>query len=186
LKKSFKDWQKWSQYGLNIKLSVNASPIALQQPEFTDTVLMLLDQFNMPAKNLCIEITEGVLADDHLQELVNLNRLNMRGVELALDDFGQNHSTIERLQKFPLTYLKLDKSYFIENKESFNQKSLINTCLSIANKLHIRTIAEGVEDADVMSLVTEMGCDIGQGYYISHPIEAKKVITWAREWQSLT
>ncbi len=186
LKKSFSDWNKWHQHGLNIKLSVNASPIALQQPEFADTVFMLLDQFNMPAKNLCIEITEGVLADDHLQELVNLNRLNMRGVELALDDFGQNHSTIERLQKLPLTYLKLDKSYFIENKDSFNQMSLINTCLAIANKLHFRTIAEGVEDAEVMSLVTEMGCDIGQGYYISRPIAAKKIFAWAREWQNLT
>ncbi|NQY87290.1 MAG: EAL domain-containing response regulator [Colwellia sp.] len=186
LKKSFNDWHKWYQHGLNIKLSVNASPIALQQPEFADTIFMLLEQFNMPAKNLCIEITEGVLADDHLQELVNLNRLNMRGVELALDDFGQNHSTIERLQKLPLTYLKLDKSYFIENKDSFNQMSLINTCLAIANKLQIRTIAEGVEDAEVMSLVTEMGCDIGQGYYISRPIAAKKIFSWAREWQSLT
>jgi EAL domain-containing protein (putative c-di-GMP-specific phosphodiesterase class I) len=185
-KKSLSDWQKWHQYGLNIKISVNASPIALQQVEFADTVFMLLEQYKVPSEMLCIEITEGVLADDHLQELVNLNRLNMRGVELALDDFGQMHSTIERLQKLPLTYLKLDKSYFIEKKGNISQIALINTSISLANKLNIRTIAEGVEDLDVMSLVTEMGCNYGQGYYIGHPMAAKKIISWAREWDSLT
>ncbi len=186
LKKSMSDWKKWRQAGLDIKLSVNVSPIALQQIEFADTIFMLLNDYNMPASNLCIEITEGILANDSAQELVNLNRLNMRGVELALDDFGQNHSTIERLQKLPLTYLKLDKSYFIDNKDNTNQLALINTSLSVAKDLNIRTIAEGVEDNAVMSLVTEMGCDFGQGYYIGCPMPAKKVFNWQREWNSLT
>lgn len=186
LKKSMGDWKKWRQSGLDIKLSVNVSPVALQQFEFADTIFMLLNDFSMPATNLCIEITEGVLANDDAQELMNLNRLNMRGVELALDDFGQKHSTIERLQKLPLTYLKLDKSYFIDNKDNTNQLALINTSLSVAKDLNIRTIAEGVENNAVMSLVTEMGCDFGQGYYIGSPMPAKKVFNWQREWNSLT
>ena len=186
LKKSMGDWKKWRQSGLDIKLSVNVSPVALQQFEFADTIFMLLNDFSMPATNLCIEITEGVLANDDAQELMNLNRLNMRGVELALDDFGQKHSTIERLQKMPLTYLKLDKSYFIDNKDNTNQLALINTSLSVAKDLNIRTIAEGVENNAVMSLVTEMGCDFGQGYYIGSPMPAKKVFNWQREWNSLT
>jgi len=186
LKRSLKDWHKWHQYGLDIKLSVNASPIALQQPEFADTLFLLLDQYKVPTNKLCIEITEGTLANDQLQELMNLNRLNMRGVELALDDFGQNHSTIERLQKLPLTYLKLDKSYFIEHKDSRSQLSLINTSVALANKLNLKTIAEGVENSEVMTLATEMGCNIGQGYYIGRPMPAKKVIHWARDWQALT
>jgi len=186
IKKSLKDWEKWRQYGLDIKLSINASPIALQQPEFAETVFVLLAQYDMPPEKLCIEITEGVLPENKLQELVNINRLNMRGVEIALDDFGQMHATLERLQELPLTYLKLDKSYFIEQKGNMNQLALIKTCLSVANQLNIRTIAEGVEDLDVLNLVTEMGCDIGQGYYISHPMEAKKIISWSHEWNSLT
>jgi len=186
IKKSLNDWKKWRQYGLDIKLSVNASPIALQQPEFADTVFMLLDQVGMPPEKLCLEITEGVLADDEVQELVNINRLSMRGVEFALDDFGQLHSTIERLQQLPLNYLKLDKSYFIEQKDNLNQLSLINTSISLANKLNIQIIAEGVEDVAVMSLVTEIGCDYGQGYFIAHPMPAKKIIDWVREWNGLT
>jgi EAL domain-containing protein (putative c-di-GMP-specific phosphodiesterase class I)/FixJ family two-component response regulator len=186
LKKSLGDWKKWQQSGLDIKLAVNVSPIALQQIEFADTIFMLLNEFNMPATNLCLEITEGVIASDNAQELMNLNRLNMRGVELALDDFGQKHSTIERIQNLPLTYLKLDKSYFIDNKDSINQLALINTSISVAKDLNIRTIAEGVENSEVMSLVTEMGCDFGQGYYIGCPMPAKKIFTWQREWNALT
>ncbi len=186
LKKSMGDWKKWHQSGLNIKLAVNVSPIALQQIEFADTVFMLLKEYGMPAENLCLEITEGVLANDHAQELMNLNRLNLRGVELALDDFGQKHSTIERIQNLPLTYLKLDKSYFIDNKDNMNQIALINTSISIAKDLNIKTIAEGIEDSAVMSLVTEMGCDFGQGYYIGCPMPAKRIFSWQREWNALT
>lgn len=185
-KKAMQDWKKWYLNGLNIKLSINVSPVALQQAEFADTVFMLLAQYAMKPKNLCLEVTEGVLADDQIKELANLNRLSMRGVEIALDDFGQSHSTIERLQKLPINYLKLDKSYFIDNKGNLNQLSLINSSLSLAKKLNIRTIAEGVEDSSIMSLVTEMGCDYAQGYYIGRPLEAKRVVYWKREWDSIT
>ncbi len=186
LNKSLADWKKWYQHGINIKLAVNASPIILQQADFTDTVLKLLHQHNVPSNRLCIEVTEGVLAQDKKQELVNLNRLNLRGVEIALDDFGQENSTLERLQKLPLTYLKLDKSYFIDQKESLAQRSLINTSISIANKLNIKTIAEGVEDNDVLHLVTELGCDIAQGFYIGKPMAAKDILPWYRQWHANT
>ncbi|WP_440873714.1 EAL domain-containing response regulator [Thalassotalea sp. PLHSN55] len=185
-KKSMHNWRKWHQMGLHIKLSVNASPIALEQPEFADVILHLLQEFSMPADMLCIEVTESVLADNPIQELVNLNRLHMKGVEIALDDFGKENSTVERLQKLPLNYLKLDKSYFIDHKETIGQLSLINTSLSLASKLNIKTVAEGVENSEVMKLVTEIGCDFAQGYYIARPISAKEIIPWAKQWNSQT
>ena len=125
LKRSIQDWKRWQQSGLDIKVSVNVSPIALQKNDFAETIFTLLQAYNMPASSLCLEVTEGVMASDEAQELMNLNRLNMRGVEIALDDFGQKCSTIERLQSLPLTYLKLDKSYFIDNKDNIKQLALI-------------------------------------------------------------
>jgi EAL domain-containing protein (putative c-di-GMP-specific phosphodiesterase class I) len=186
LKKSFADWKKWRQLGLNIKLSVNVSPISLQQPEFADLIFTLLEQYRIPENILCIEVTEGVLAENQKQELTNLNRLSMRGVEIALDDFGKEHATVERLQKLPLTYLKLDKSYFIDHRESIGQVAIINTSLSLAHQLHIKTIAEGVEDAEILNLVTEMGCDYAQGYYLAKPLPAKEVLAWGRTWDAIT
>jgi len=186
LKRSFTDWKKWRKMGLEIKLSVNASPISLQQPEFADMIFSLLDLYTMPAEMLCIEVTEGSVAENQTQELMNLNRLNMRGVEVALDDFGKENATVERLQKLPLTYLKIDKSYFIDNRDTIGQVSIINTCLSLANQLHIKTIAEGIEDSEILNLVTELGCDYAQGYHIGRPIPAKEVLAWTRNWNDLT
>ena len=186
LKIAFADWQSWANMGLNIKLSVNASPIALEQKEFSDIIFSLLHQFNMSPEDLCIEVTESVLADDKTQELMNLSRLNMRGIDIALDDFGKENSTIERLQKLPLSYLKLDKSYFLEHKDSLGQFSLINTSLALANKLKISTIAEGIEDSNTLAKVTEMGCDFAQGYYIAKPMTAEKILSWEKNWHNLT
>jgi len=171
---------------LNLEFSVNASPIALQQPEYADIILNLLEEYQMPASSLCIEVTESVLADDQRMELVNLNRLNMKGVKIALDDFGQENSTVDRLQKLPLNYLKLDKHYFIEQKQTLSQLSLINTSLSLASELNLKTIAEGVEDADTLALITKLGCDYAQGYYISKPMPAKELIKWSSIWHNRT
>lgn len=186
LKQAMADWKKWQANGLEIKLAVNISPIALQQPEFADTILSLLMQFAMEPTDLCIEVTEGALASNQVQELANLNRLNMRGIEVALDDFGQSHSTIERLQRLPISYLKLDKSYFLDNQNNLSKIPLINSSLSIAKELNIKTIAEGVEDSGIMNLVTEVGCDFGQGYYIGRPMNAAKILHWQREWLAMT
>jgi len=186
LRKAVKDWKKCHKLGLNLEFSVNASPVALQQPEYADIIFNLLEEFQMPPSSLCIEVTESVLADDQRMELVNLNRLNMKGVKIALDDFGQENSTVDRLQKLPLNYLKLDKHYFIEQKQTLSQLSLINTSLSLANELNLKTIAEGIEDADTLSLITKLGCDFAQGYYISEPIPAKSLIKWSSTWHSKT
>jgi EAL domain-containing protein (putative c-di-GMP-specific phosphodiesterase class I)/CheY-like chemotaxis protein len=186
LRRAIKDWKKCHQLGLNLEFSVNASPVALQQPEYADIIFNLLEEFQMPASSLCIEVTENILADDQRMELVNLNRLNMKGVKIALDDFGQENSTVDRLQKLPLNYLKLDKHYFIEQKQTLSQLSLINTSLSLASELNLKTIAEGIEDADTLSLITKLGCDYAQGYYISEPIPAKSLIKWSATWHSKT
>lgn len=185
-KKAISDWKKCQKLGLTLELSINASPIVLQQPEFADIILNTLEENDMPNELLCIEVTESILADDQKQELVNLNRLNMRGVKIALDDFGQDNSTVDRLQKLPLTYLKLDKHYFMGHQNTIGNISLINTSISLANKLNLKTIAEGVESAETLSLVTELGCDYAQGYYLSKPMLAKELVSWASNWKSKT
>lgn len=186
LKQSFADWQQWNKLGLNISLSVNVSPTNLQQPEFADSIFSLLEQYHMPAEMLCLEVTENILADDRQQELSNISRLNMRGIKIALDDFGKEHATIERLQNLPIDYVKLDKSYFISQNEHNHQLNLLSTTLALSEKLHIATCAEGIEDSTSMALATEMKCDIAQGYFISKPLPASEVIAWSQQWQEKT
>lgn len=186
LKKSFHDWSKWKKMGLDIELSVNISPNSLQQDEFVDTILSLLSEYNMPANMLCIEVTENVLADNKSQELSNISRLNMHGIKIALDDFGKEHATIDRLQNLPINCLKIDKSYFMELNEHNHKMGLIGTTLALAEKLHITTCAEGIESKETMNIATEFNCDIAQGYFISEPLSAKEIIPWSTHWKQNT
>ncbi|MEW6989893.1 EAL domain-containing protein [Colwelliaceae bacterium 6441] len=185
-KKAFSDWQKWKKMGLNICLSINVSPTNLQQPEFADNIFTLIKQFGIPEEMLCIEVTENILAADHTLELSSLSRLNMHGIKIALDDFGKEYATIERLQKLPINYVKLDKSYFIEHSDSNHQLDVLNTTLALSEKLHVKTCAEGIESPEAMALATSFKCDIAQGYFISKPIKAKEVLPWSHRWRSKT
>lgn len=186
LKRTIKDWKAWQQQGFTVKLSVNVSPAVLQQPEFADIVIEYLQAEDMPCKHLCLEVTETTLNNNPINELTNLNRLKMQGIELALDDFGKGHASVDRLQKLPLSILKLDKSYFLDKQDSVGQYSQISSTIALARQLQTKTIAEGIESAEGLNLATEIGCDFAQGYYISKPMDAEDVLGWATKWNANT
>ncbi|MFD1619487.1 EAL domain-containing response regulator [Thalassotalea marina] len=184
IKQAMKDWAKWHQLGLTINLSVNASPSSLQSDDFADSILALLIAYNMPAENLCIEVTENILARDDAQELATINRLNMRGVKIALDDFGKEHATIDRVQKLPLNTVKFDKSYFLSFEKDRQYRSALNTSVAIAQQLNLRTCAEGIESRASLELASELRIDIAQGFFIARPMLAKEIIPWANKWKN--
>lgn len=184
IKQAMKDWSKWQQLGLTINLSVNASPSSLQSDDFADSILALLIAHNMPPERLCIEITENILARDDAQELATINRLNMRGVKIALDDFGKEHATIDRVQKLPLNTVKFDKSYFLSFEKDRQYRSALNTSVAIAQQLNLRTCAEGIESRASLELASELRIDIAQGFFIARPMLAKEIIPWANKWKN--
>lgn len=184
LRKAFRDWHGWGKP--NFKLAINVCPYTLQRQEFVDELMALIEEYQYPVAQLCIEITETTLADDGSNELQTLSRLNMRGIELALDDFGQDHASIERLQNLPINILKLDKSFFLEDKNRQGQVAIIESCLALAKRLHMSTVAEGIEQAEQWRLCSQLGCDIAQGYYISKPLQQQKVMDWIDHWGKQT
>jgi len=186
LRKALRDWSKWKKQGLELKLSVNISPFTLQRPEFVDELLEVMAEFSMPIDKICLEVTETTIAKDLSQELETLSRLNMRGIELALDDFGQDHASIERIQSLPINVLKLDKSFFIDRKNKQGQVTIIESCIAFAKRLNMLTVAEGIEGPEQWKLSGELGCDIAQGFYLSKPIPAKEVLAWMANWKSHT
>lgn len=184
MEKALQDWGRWHKRGLSPTVGVNVAPFVLQQSNFVDRTFELLEQHQVPASSLCVEITESTLAKDLQQELATLSRLNMRGIELALDDFGQDHASIERLQSLPLNTLKLDKSYFLAEKTRQSRITIIQSSIALAKRLHMLVVAEGIEDHEHWRLSAEMGCDVAQGYYLSRPMAAKELIHWHQTWQS--
>lgn len=162
LRKALRDWTKWKKQGLELKLSVNISSYSLQRAEFVDELLEVMSEFAIPMDKICLEINEKTMVKNIPQELETLSRLNMKGIELALDDFGQDQASIERIQHLPVNVLKLDKRFLIERKNKQGQITIIESCIAFSKRLNMVTVAEGVETSEHWKLCGELGCDIAQ------------------------
>ncbi len=186
IRKALRDWSKWKKHGLELKLSLNISSYSLQRPEFVDELLDVMNEFSMPLDKICLEVNERAMKKNTPQELETLSRLNMKGIELALDDFGQDQASVERIQNLPINVLKLDKRFLIERKNKQGQITVIESCIAFAKRLNMITVAEGVETPEHWKLCGELGCDIAQGFYLSKPISAKEVLAWMANWKAQT
>ena len=184
LRKALRDWSKWKKQGVELKLSLNISPFTLQRPEFVDELFAVMSEFALPLNKICLEVKETSVAKDMNQELETLSRLNMKGIELALDDFGEDHASMERIQNWPINVLKLDKKFLLERKNKQGQITIIESCIAFAKRLNMITVAEGVENAEQWKLCGELGCDVAQGFYLSKPMSATDVLTWVANWES--
>jgi diguanylate cyclase (GGDEF)-like protein len=154
-------------------VGVNVSPNQLQDDEFVEQVRAALGATGISASALVVEVTETVMADP--QAVACLHDLKRLGVGIALDDFGTGYSSLSYLQLLPIDVLKIDKS-FIDGIDTHPDRAvLVNTVLRMGRALRLRTVAEGIEDADQLELLQRLGCQRGQGFYLSHPLHADEV-----------
>ncbi len=154
-------------------VGVNVSPNQLQDNDFVDQVRSALIATGIPSSALVLEVTETVMADP--QAVTCLHDLKQVGVGIALDDFGTGYSSLSYLQQLPIDVLKIDKS-FIEGIDTHPDRAvLVNTVLRMGRALRLRTIAEGIEDADQLEVLQRLGCQRGQGFYLSEPLRADAV-----------
>ena len=154
-------------------MGVNVSPNQLQDSDFIEQVRHALRTTGVPPSALVLEVTETVMADPHA--VACLHELKQVGVGIALDDFGTGYSSLSYLQQLPIDVLKIDKS-FIDGIDTHPDRAvLVNTVLRMGRALRLRTIAEGIEDADQLELLQRLGCQRGQGFYLSVPLHADAV-----------
>lgn len=186
LRKALRDWTKWKKQGVELKLSVNISAYSLQRTEFVEELLAVMSEFSMPLDKICLEVNDRAIVRNVPQELETLSRLNMKGIELALDDFGQEQASVERIQHLPVNVLKLDKRFLLDRKNKQGQITIIESCIAFAKRLNMVTVAEGVESSEHWKLCGELGCDVAQGFYLSKPISAKEVLAWIANWKART
>nr|WP_052170334.1 GGDEF and EAL domain-containing protein [Massilia sp. JS1662] len=153
-----------------LKLAVNISVHQLRDPDFPHAVATLLDATGAPADRLTLELTESVFArnpDDLVDRMQQLRRL---GIHFALDDFGTGYSSLAYLARFPLAALKIDRSFVREVDHDPNASSIVEAIIALARKLHLATIAEGVELDAQHAFLAAHGCDVMQGYLLGRPV----------------
>ncbi|WP_164738597.1 putative bifunctional diguanylate cyclase/phosphodiesterase [Aquabacter cavernae] len=172
LKRACQDAAQWPE---RLKIAVNLSAMQLKDTALPDQILRTLKSHNFPPQRLEIEITETALVDDDKTANAILTRFRAMGIDVALDDFGTGYSSLQNLRTFPVTKLKIDKSFVRSMNTDANAKKLISGILALSRSLGISTTAEGIEKAAEAKYLNSVDCDFGQGYCFAKPMQAEDV-----------
>lgn len=160
------------QGGHLVQIGINKSPRQFLTGSTHETWVEYLKQQNIPAECICLEITEDLLMDDRPEIKMKLQAFHQAGIQLSLDDFGIGYSAMGYLKEFDIDYLKIDTSFARNIAENTNDRAIMEAIIAMAHKLDIKVVAEGVETEQQRLLLTEAGCNYGQGYLFSKPLPA--------------
>ena len=180
LKKACRDLRKWDKQvksKLPLFMSVNISSKQFLRPSLIDDIKEILDETGLPPDQLKLEITETALMEDFHETIPLIHRLKDFGVQIVIDDFGTGYSSMSYLQQLPIDTLKVDQSFIsrIKNNIDNENKNIVETIVSLAHKLGLQVVAEGVETAEQQSILSNMKCQLAQGFLFSKPLEKKKM-----------
>jgi EAL domain-containing protein (putative c-di-GMP-specific phosphodiesterase class I) len=158
-------------YHPNFQISINKSPLQFRNDNaLFQSWLPHLNQLGLSGDSIVIEITEGVLLDVEENVTKKLFAFRDAGIQVALDDFGTGYCALAYLNRFDIDYLKIDKSFVDKIAIKSNDLILCEAIIMMAHKLGLKVIAEGVETDEQCLLLTDIGCDYGQGYLFSKPV----------------
>ena len=161
----------WQEAGIpDFYVSVNASPRQFMQEGFPDLIDKALSESGLAPSSLMLEITEGVLMNDPERSGALLTKLRASGVKIAIDDFGTGYSSLAYLKKFPLSVLKIDKSFIDDVVKCAEDMAIVSAVLSLAGGLDLVVVAEGVEHAEQLEFLKSKGCNLVQGYLTGRPM----------------
>jgi EAL domain-containing protein (putative c-di-GMP-specific phosphodiesterase class I) len=132
-------------------------------------------------KSVVVEVTETALVDDYRATIAALERIRELGLRIAIDDFGTGYASIAYLSRFPATDLKIDKSLVASVRSDARIATLVRSIIHLAHDLSLQVTAEGIEDEETLGLMTQMGCDLGQGYSLGRPEPAADFIAKVSE-----
>jgi EAL domain-containing protein (putative c-di-GMP-specific phosphodiesterase class I) len=135
-----------------------------------------LDKSGLEPRFLKLEITESVVMENAEAATAMFKRLRALGVQLSIDDFGTGYSSLSYLHRFPLNYLKIDRSFVSRMTETSDNAEIVKTIVTLAHNLGMQAIAEGVETPDQCEKLRAIGCEFAQGYLFSRPIDRNAVL----------
>jgi EAL domain-containing protein (putative c-di-GMP-specific phosphodiesterase class I) len=171
---TFKQWNQEAE--LNLSVAVNVSVRQLDD-SFVLRVQEILNQTGFSHDQLELEITESLLMDNIQENVRILENINRQGVRFAMDDFGTGYSSLSYLRQFPISKLKIDRSFVNDITDDPDAEAIIRAIIAMGQTLKLKIIAEGVENHQQLVLLQTMGCDSYQGYFFSKPLPAKEFYT---------
>tara|TARA_R110002033_G_scaffold22831_1_gene54732 strand:- start:409 stop:2382 length:1974 start_codon:yes stop_codon:yes gene_type:complete len=172
LKQACLDAASWPQH---LDLAVNISPVQLLDPRLPQIVMQALEDSGLPATRLELEITETALLGDDDIVMRTLTTLREYGIRISLDDFGTGYSSLSYLHRFPITRIKIDKSFVQQLPTDSGSASIVRAIAQLGESLQIKITAEGIETDEQMTFITQHGCNDLQGFLISRPVDAASI-----------
>jgi len=173
--KQFVDWEQ--RYGLptSIMLSVNISVTHFADSGLVDQIKNIIHETGMRPSSLKLEITESAVVGDAENAIETLNRIKDTGVAISIDDFGTGYSSLSYLHRFPIDYLKVDRSFVGAMGDGSENREIVRTIIALAKSLKLEIIAEGIETKEQFRKLRRLGCQYGQGYLFSRPVPISEI-----------
>jgi EAL domain-containing protein (putative c-di-GMP-specific phosphodiesterase class I) len=157
---------------------VNISATELSEPSLDERILAACVTAGVPANQLILEVTETSAMVDPVTSLQLLTRLRLEGFKVSIDDFGTGYSSMHQLARLPFSEIKIDQSFVKDIPDNPQSVSIARTIINLAHSLGMTVIAEGVENERALGALTELGCDLAQGYFISRPLYPDQIDSW--------
>ncbi|MFP5394510.1 MAG: EAL domain-containing protein, partial [Gammaproteobacteria bacterium] len=156
----------------------NVTPDDIVDPTLADRVAIALEHYGVPAEAVVLEIVESDALGDPEKALEVMQSLADLGVELSIDDFGTGYSSLAYLDRLPVDEVKIDQSFVFRLEKEAGDATIVRATVALAHELGLRVVAEGVESELATRLVTDMGCDLLQGFGLARPMPAGDVLGW--------
>lgn len=172
----------WQKQGLDIPLAVNLSARDLIDMELPNKLKQILDVHQLLARSISLEITESSIMDDPERALDTVQRIAKMGIQLSIDDFGTGYSSLAYLKRLPVNELKIDRSFVMNIERDQSDVTIVKSTIELGHNLGLKVVAEGIENQKVWDILKLMGCDYGQGYFMSKPMAADKLFDWTTQW----
>ncbi len=179
-----KSWQEQIQHLQKLTMNINISSKHFLLPSLLDDIKEVLDSTDLPPDHLKLEITETALMEDVEETVRHVNRMRDYGLQIVIDDFGTGYSSLSYLQRLPIDTLKVDRSFVshIQNTPDGN-RNIVEAIISLAHRLDMIVVAEGVENLEQLTILLNMKCQFGQGYLFSKPMAKEDIDALINEMQ---
>jgi EAL domain-containing protein (putative c-di-GMP-specific phosphodiesterase class I)/CheY-like chemotaxis protein len=178
-------YQALARCGVSVPLAVNISTQNLHDLTLPDRLERRLRAGGMPARHLCLEITESAAFQDAGHTMEILSRLRLKGMSLSIDDFGTGYSSLKMLRQMPFTEIKIDQSFVGDVTTSRDSRAIVKSIIDLAANMEMGCVAEGVETEQTADLLEQLGVCNLQGYLIARPMPVAAVAAWLTSWAQI-
>lgn len=165
-----------------LPVSINISGIHFQQSQFTAVLKQTFEKMNCQPAYFELELTEHTVMNNSHHTAEKLNELKNMGFKISIDDFGTGYSSLSYLHRFPIDFLKIDRSFIKNIHDQKENELIVNAIITMASSLQMEVVAEGAETLEQVQLLQRLGCGIVQGYYYSKPMRPEEIRFFMEEW----